>query len=266
MTAPSDQLRPALLPARERSRAVLVGSSFGLGSSAAADVTRRLATEALTSEGSGGGAFRRENTTLLLDPERPADVLGAVRHAAEAASDVLLFQFAGKDFYHEERLFLGVGGTDPCRLEDTGVSLEAVADIMSASQAARLVVILECGYPDVAASALATTAPRVSVLAGPLSFGFSDDPFTETLVRGLVKGVQGGPEVLDLLTLKNAMEGAYAETRYCVENEYIGAPSRVVLRGGGDVALGVNPAFGAPKGNGALPPHPDAVDDWWLGD
>ncbi|WP_418955409.1 hypothetical protein [Streptomyces tritici] len=264
MTAAEDRPRHLLLPDPERSRAVLVGSGAGLDRPAeVTEPTRRLAVEALTGAGSGTGAFHPENVTLLLDPERPEDVLAAVREAADAASDVLLFQFAGRSFLRGDRLFLGVRGTDPERPEDTGVGAAEIAGIMGAGRAARVVVALECSWPDAAASAWTEAAPRASVLAGPSSFEYTEDPFTGTLVHALLKGVQQGPQVLDLVALGNAMEAAYAETRYCVENEYIGAPSGVLLRGGADVALGVNPAFGAAKDVGALPPHPDVVDEWW---
>ncbi|WP_367318195.1 hypothetical protein [Streptomyces sp. HUAS ZL42] len=256
MAASLNPLRHALLPDRERSYTVLVGSGYGLPNSEPEEVTLRLAADALAGR---GGAFHPRNTTLLLGPKRQADVLDAVLRASKAASDVLLFQFAGKDFRREDELFLGVRDTDPQHLDDTGVQLAALTEIMSASQARRRVVILECGWPDLAASTVTRMLPDASLLAGPSSFEFTDDPFTQTLVQGLAGGVEQGPEALDLVTLKNAIEAAYAHTRYYVENEYIGAPSRVVLRGGTDVALGLNPAYGTQK-PGSLPPHPDYVD------
>ncbi|MCZ0985013.1 hypothetical protein [Streptomyces diastatochromogenes] len=206
---------------------------------------------------SGSGSL----STLLLGPERPADVLDALRHAAEAASDVLLFWYAGCGFTREGGLVFGVMDTDPRHPADTGVALDAVAEIMSTSQAGRPAVILDCDHAAIATTRFTGTAPAPSLMgAETSSFRPMADPFTETLVDGLTDGVQEGPEALDLVTLHNAIEAAYTRTRYYVENEYIGGPSHVLLRGGRELALGINPAFGLPNRSGALPPHPDVVD------
>ncbi|MEU3657361.1 hypothetical protein AB0E67_32165 [Streptomyces sp. NPDC032161] len=262
MTVPPVPPRHALLPDRERSRAVLVASNAGLRQWPSlrqpAELTARLA-QALTSPGPGG-AFHRKNTALLLGPERPADVLDALRHAAETASDVLLFWYAGRGFPREGGLAFGVTESDPQHAADTGVDLDAVAEIMSTGRAARRVVVLDCDHAATATTRFTGTAPAPSLMAAETSsFWPMADPFTETLVDGLTGGVQEGPETLDLVTLHDAIEAAYTRTRYYVENEYIGGPSHVLLRGGRELALGVNPAFGLPNGSGALPPHPDVV-------
>ncbi|MDX2683485.1 hypothetical protein [Streptomyces soliscabiei] len=109
-------------------------------------------------------------------------------------------------------------------------------------------VVLDCGLP---------VEERIRQL---VEVGTGDGR-DETLVDGLTGGVQEGPETLDLVTLHNAIEAAYTRTRYYVENEYIGGPSHVLLRGGRELALGTNPAFGLPNRSGALPPHPDVVDE-----
>lgn len=264
MGAPWEQPRHALLPDRGRSRAVLVGSSAGLRHwlylREPEEAARSLAL-ALTSSGPDG-AFDPKSTTLLLAPERPADVLDAVRHAAEEASDVLLFCYAGHSFRHDEELTFGVMDTDRRRLTDTSVGLDAVAEIMSTSQATRPVVILDCDHADMEGARFTGTAPAPSLFAAcQSSFWPTPDPFIKTLVAGLRAGVQDGPEVLDLVTLQNAIEADYARTRYYVENEYIGAPSRLLLQGGRELALGINPAFGDPNSPGTLPFNSAVVDE-----
>ncbi|MEH1014796.1 hypothetical protein V6U90_17000 [Micromonospora sp. CPCC 206060] len=262
MTAPSERPRHALLPDRERSHAVLVGSSAGLRHwiflRQAEEVASQLAS-ALASPGPGG-AFHWRNTTLVLGPQRPADILDAVRHAAEAASDVLLFYYAGGGYQHDGEFAFGVTDTDRQHLADTGVSPSTVAGIMSTSQATRPVVILDC-YPAVVAPFTSLTPTPTVLTASTSSFQPMGDPFSETLVAGLTRGVQEGPEVLDLVTLQNAIEAAYTQIRYDVENEYIGGPSHVVLHGSHELALGINPAFGRPNGFGALPPNAAFVDE-----
>ncbi|MET8829888.1 hypothetical protein ABZX40_29630 [Streptomyces sp. NPDC004610] len=236
--------RHPLLPERERSRAVLVGSSAGLRHEPSVGEPEALAgrlARVLTVPGPGG-AFYRGNTRAFPGVERPGEVLDVLREYAEAASDVLMFWFAG-----------GPG---------SGIGLDAVAGIVGGSRAARPVVVLDCGDVDTALGTFAGSAPRAVVMAaGTPSFWPLGDPFTETLVDGLVEGVQDGPEALDLETLRHAIEAVHTRTRYYVENEHIGGPSRVLLEGDGAtrLALGLNPAYGVDR-PGALPSHPDVVD------
>ncbi|MEV7283242.1 hypothetical protein AB0O01_01520 [Streptomyces sp. NPDC093252] len=235
--------RHPLLPERERSRAVLVGSSAGLRHAPSLGEPEALAgrlARVLTAPGPGG-AFHRGSTRAFPGVERPDEVLDALRESADAASDVLLVWFAGGP--------------------DSGIGLDAVAGIVGASRAARPVVLLDCGQVGTALAAFAAAAPTASVMAaGTSSFWPLSDPFTETLIDGLVEGVQDGPEALDLATLRHAIEAVHTRTRYYVENEHIGGPSRVLLEGDGTrVALGLNPAYGVDR-PGALPPHPDVVD------
>lgn len=262
VTVPQVRPRHPLLPDRARSHAVLVASNTGSrqlpSSRRPEEVTARLA-RVLTSPGPDG-AFHARNTTLVLGAERPADVLDALLHAAGAASDVLLFWYAGRGLLHEDTLTFGALGTDAPYPAGAGVELAAVAQIMTTSQAVRPAVLLDCDYAAVATTRFTGTAPAPSLLAADASsFWPMADPFTETLIEGLTGGVQDGPEMLDLVTLRDAVAAAHTRTRYCVENEFIGGPAGVLVRGGAELALGGNPAFG-PNGSGALPPHPDAVD------
>ncbi|MEU4254556.1 hypothetical protein AB0F15_44935 [Amycolatopsis sp. NPDC026612] len=72
-------------------------------------------------------------------------------------------------------------------------------------------------------------------------------PFTPALVSGLVHGVREGPEMLDLLTLRNAVEAHFDEARYYVEDDWVvGSSSLTVCHPPRFrmVALGANPVFG----------------------
>ena len=91
------------------------------------------------------------------------------------------------------------------------------------------------------------------------SFRFSGDRFAQTPLQGLQQGVEEGPEVLDLVTLKDGIEAGYAELRYRVEDECIGGPSALTVHRGREVALGVNRAHGAAGSRAALPPNPAVV-------
>lgn len=110
--------------------------------------------------------------------------------------------------------------------------------------------------------------PRSFVLAGS-SFGPPGDqlvPFTPTLVYGVQCGVWDGPEVLDLVTLRDAVEACFHERRYGVEADWVVGPAELSVRhphGFPMVALGVNPVFGMSErlGTGALLRDIAAVDE-----
>jgi hypothetical protein len=263
MTAPAARPRHALLPDLERSRAVLVrchddSSVFGSKQAALRDeIAERLVS-------GPGRAFDQASTETLANGEDPAEVIDAVRRAAEAASDVLLLYYAGSGERHKE-FFFGREGPGPKRPADPLGGLQTVADILRDSRAARLVVLLDCDYVFTAVSLFARmTLPgefrSLSLLATHEPKYWSDggrfgDEFTSTLVEGLSDGVEDGPEALDLVTLRNAIEASFTEIRYYIENEYVDAPSKLHLHGGHDVALGLNPAF-RPVGGSAEPWRP----------
>lgn len=213
--------RHSLLPDLERSRAVLVGCDDGVLHHPSIErpeqLTRELA-EALTSP-DAAMAFRARYTEVL---HHPAGMLDAVRNAAEAATDVLLFYYAGKSL------------PDP----------RAIAEIMSTSRAARPVVILDCDNGGGAMNYFTNLVPIASVLAGRDGFSLTLDPFTPSLVQGLSRGVWEGPEMLDLVALRSAIEASFAETRFHVESEYILGPSDLMMRlPFRRLALGINPSL-----------------------
>jgi hypothetical protein len=232
MTAPAARPRHALLPDLERSRAVLVrchddSSVFGSKQAALRDeIAERLVS-------GPGRAFDQASTETLANGEDPAEVIDAVRRAAEAASDVLLLYYAGSGERHKE-FFFGREGPGPKRPADPLGGLQTVADILRDSRAARLVVLLDCDYVFTAVSLFARmTLPgefrSLSLLATHEPKYWSDggrfgDEFTSTLVEGLSDGVEDGPEALDLVTLRNAIEASFTEIRYYIENEYVDAP------------------------------------------
>lgn len=78
--------------------------------------------------------------------------------------------------------------TDPDHLPGTGVALDAVAEIMSTSQAARPAVILDCGYAAIATTRFTGTAPAPSLMAFAAR-GAQDPALEEVLLRSVLEGV-----------------------------------------------------------------------------
>jgi hypothetical protein len=238
--------RSARLPDLDQSRAVLVGHGDGVlftdSRSGPGELARDLAA-ALGSPG-GGRAFRDTRVEVLAPGHSRAGVLDAVRRAADAASDVLLFYYAGCGAAHEE--FLRGGGTS---------GMAAVADLMSGSRALRPVVILDCVN---AYGALAWFTRRsmswstdlfkiLSLLAPPKSSFESPNPFTATLIHGLTAGVEDGPEGLDVPTLGHAI--GISNLMASDPDNLFREPPEVYVAGGHRLILGMNPAFGDRRAN-----------------
>jgi len=268
MTSRLSLPRHPLLPDLQCSRAVLVGCDDGVPRQhqwGPEKMATNLA-DALTAPDTAV-AFRPTHTQVLLNPGHPDEILGAVRTAAAAATDTLLFYFVGRTSPH--RRVPGEPQPGPNRAEDVVGSLGEVSKIIGDSEAVRSVVVL-----DGVGHRLFQEHTPTSFLLGGSSFGPPDGDqlcsFTPTLVSGLANGVRDGPEMLDLLTLRNAVDASFYEARYCIEDHWVVGPSRLTVHHPSRfrmVALGANPVFGEAGRHrtGGLLRNEDAVDqayDW----
>ncbi|MEU4643361.1 hypothetical protein [Micromonospora sp. NPDC023814] len=109
MTADATPRRHPLLPVLAGSRAVLVGRDtpdpdadhgFGHGYESAVEATRALARTLVSPN--IGTPFLEAHTEQLVRGESPDAVIDAVRRAAAAASDTLLFSYAATGPEHWE--------------------------------------------------------------------------------------------------------------------------------------------------------------------
>ncbi|WP_203794894.1 hypothetical protein, partial [Actinoplanes derwentensis] len=229
--------RNPLLPVLAGSRAVLVGRDvpepdvdygFGRGWESAELATKRL-SQVLVSP--AHQAFEMTSVAELVGNPSPAEVIEAMRGAAAAVSDTLLFSYCA---------------TGPINDQS---ELATVAQIMRDSAATRLVVLLDCSDFALTVShflRMVDAEPdRVSLLAGARSMLFTSeiDPLTSNLAEALAVGVDGGPEALDLATLRDAVRAKHTELREAVENEWIPGEKSLICRAGHRVALGINPAL-----------------------
>jgi hypothetical protein len=277
MSSPSDPARVLpgrhpLLPDLERSAAVLIACDDDVVRAEGSQPSARVArlAEALVSPETGM-AFDPARIAVV-SWERPAEVLDAVGTAADAASDVLLFAYVGSGRRHEA---FALAGPNPGARSQA--PLREAADLVRSSPAARCVVVLECenlptatryfagdGTPTAAwTTSLLGKEPRIYLGPGNVRVPAGDD-LTSTLAEALWSGVDDGPELLDLVTLRDAVEGRWAQLRYYVEDQYVGVPDMLTLVGGDRVALGVNVAHGNPGANG-FPRDPaaaHALESW----
>ncbi len=171
-------------------------------------------------------AFDAAHTQVVVSPAHPDEVLGAVSVAAAAATDTLLSYFAARTSPYQP--VPGEVLSGPNRAEDVVGSLGEVAEIIGGAEAVRSVVVLDGCGPRM----FQEHAPTSFVLGGS-SFGPPNGdqlcPFTPTLVSGLVDGVREGPEMLDLLTLRNAVEAHFDEARYYIEDDGVGGSAGLTV-------------------------------------
>ncbi|MEU7466982.1 hypothetical protein AB0A94_00200 [Streptomyces sp. NPDC044984] len=276
MATNAPRRRPALLPDLERSRAVVVACDHDdvRPPEVQATADAEKLAEALTRP-EIGPPFLPEHLTLLTSWKHPDEIVDAVRRAAGEASDVLFLHYTGTGRRHDDVVFPRGAGD---RGERPSPLLTAIG-IVRDSRAARRVLSLDCeghgtawGWLDdhPGEDASRTTGTLSLMGKGPtMYFGFGDgripagDSYTLALDGALRSGVADGPELLDLTTLHDAIEAHWAQLRYDVENEYIGAPPSLGLRDTAPVALATNISHGT--GNG-FPARPEVVGEqnhWW---
>ncbi|HWS35158.1 MAG TPA: hypothetical protein VN408_20755 [Actinoplanes sp.] len=229
--------RNPLLPVLDGSRAVLVGRDvpepdvdygFGRGWESAELATMQLSQVLLSP---AHQVFEMTSVAKLVGDPSPAEVIAAMRGAAAAVSDTLLFSYCA---------------TGPVNDQS---ELATVAQIMRDSAATRLVVLLDCS--DFASTVshflhLVDAEPdRVSLLAGARSMLFTTeiDPLTSNLAEAIAVGIDGGPEALDLVSLRDAVRDRHTELREAVEDEWLPGEKSLICLAGDRVALGINPAL-----------------------
>ncbi|MGI8335912.1 caspase, EACC1-associated type [Actinomadura scrupuli] len=161
--------------------------------------------------------FARDRCTVISDPEDSQAIGRALAAAGDAAEDLLLVYYAGHGLIDRQgELYLGLTETSShtSMLPYTGVPYGLVRRSVRGSRAASRVVILDCCFSGRAIDA--ATGPE-AVVAGQVEIqgaytltsssrtstsiaaeGSQFTAFTGELLRILVDGVPGGPELLTL--------------------------------------------------------------------
>ncbi|GAB3430954.1 caspase, EACC1-associated type [Actinophytocola sediminis] len=207
------------LPHPEASRAVLVGVSEYRSLEQLPAVGNNLATlrQVITDVDLWG--LPDEHCTVLLNPTAFEEVMDAVHTAASAASDALLFYFAGHGLLDDRSdLFLALPESDQDRLYRAVRYDDIRREVVSTARACYgKVVILDCCYSgralqggmsgpvDLADHArvdgtyLMTASAETSLALAPVGEDYT--AFTGALVDKLAHGVPDGPDLLDMETL-----------------------------------------------------------------
>ncbi|WP_433323747.1 caspase, EACC1-associated type [Spirillospora sp. CA-294931] len=150
-------MSPPSISNRNDSRVVLVGTAryadAGLPDLPAVANNLSALQRAFTR---GPWGLPQDRCTVLLDPEDPATVLGALHDAASDTGDTLVFYYSGHGLANalgiDEQLLLGMPRSSPHSRRWLSLSFDAVREIFldPATTAKRKVVILDCCYAGLA--------------------------------------------------------------------------------------------------------------------
>ncbi|CCK32640.1 hypothetical protein BN159_8262 [Streptomyces davaonensis JCM 4913] len=243
------------LPDPAASRAVVIGVDGYRTMSPLPTVaagTRRIA-ELLTEPGLLG--LPEEHCVVLANPEQPAEVIEAVRAAAQQARDTFLLYFAGHGLPSRDGdLCLMLPHADHDRLFHAVRYDDLRHELLTECNAHSQVVILDCcfsgtaierymGGPDDFADRAAVDRTYVMTACAPgrKAFAPRKEPypaFTAELVQTLEQGVPGGPDLLD-------MDAVFRNVRQTLLAKGRPEPQARATGVGHDIALVRNRAVGA---------------------
>ncbi|MFF0592213.1 caspase, EACC1-associated type [Streptomyces antibioticus] len=206
-----DGLRLPDLPDPSRSNAVLIGAGAYAELPALPQVEAGLHALANLLTNPGSGAFSRQRTTVMANPESREKLLAAVRSAAESAEDTLLVYFAGHSFDDSVSggLRLAVYHTQP-NAPRSAVWFDHIWRELRDSAARYKVIVLDCCYSGATGSEylpgvfnVQTDPGDVTILAAydRTAIAPSGDrytAFTGALIHVLANGVDDGPEPISV--------------------------------------------------------------------
>lgn len=254
------------LPDPDTSRAVLIGVSRYTVLEPLPAVANNLLPLARVLTSPASWNLPAGHCTVVGEPETPRDMLDPVKEAAEATSDTLLVYFAGHGLLDGRgELFFGLPGSVQGR-SYTGVTYQALREIITDCAARRFVIILDCcmsgralgmmGGEDLLAdqaeidgSYLLAAAPENGrALAPP---GETHTAFTGELLNALQHGIPGRSRELDL----NAV---YQHLRSELAAKGRPTPQKRDRNTAGRLVLARNQAYRP----ATAPAHPTETDDW----
>ena len=206
------------LPNPDASRAVLVGVSEYTTLEELPSVTNNVATLRRVLTDADLWGLPDDHCHTLVNPTSVEQVLDVVHTAASAATDALLFYFAGHGLLDDRLdLHLALPGADNDRLYRAVRYDDVRREVVGAARVFGKVVILDCcfsgramqggmsGSVELADHArvdgtyLMTATAETKLALAPLGEKYT--AFTGALVDKLSHGLENGPDLLDMETL-----------------------------------------------------------------
>ncbi|MEV6871687.1 CHAT domain-containing protein [Amycolatopsis sp. NPDC051128] len=200
------------------------------------------------------------NCTVWLQPDRAESAATMLEDAATAATDTLIFYYAGHGLTASKTLELGLAVVNSrINARHTVLPFEWIRDPVLASRATRKVVILDCCYSGRAIGGLAggedfaqeaeiegtyiftAAAETKKALAPP---GERYTAFTGELINVLESGVDDGPPVLNMATV-------YENVRAALVSKSRPVPQQRNRNTADRIAFARNKAYHRAKGSSA---------------
>ena len=219
-----------MLPRRELSRAVLIGTSDFERSDSLPNlpaIGNNLVDLRAALTDDEAGILGWEQCVVVDSPDTPSSLIGRLRSAARIAEDLLLVYYAGHGIRvgDREELYLTVRHSRADSPLDTCVPFDWVRDVVGSSPARTKLLILDCCYSGMALGAMSaggvdgrqieitgttviTSAPRNSVSHSPP--GERHTAFTGELITLLRSGSPLPEEPLTVSTLFLSLQAAMA--------------------------------------------------------
>lgn len=164
------------------------------------------------------GGFAADRCIVLPDPHVLRDVYRSLRRVAAAASDTLLFYYAGHGLTSaQNELYLSLADTDPDELVVSALPYALIRDIVGDSPASNRIVILDCCFSGRAIQGMSSpeesfagqvsiegTYTLTSTAANAVALapeGATYTAFTGELLSLLRNGLPSGPEFLTFGTV-----------------------------------------------------------------
>jgi Caspase domain len=214
-----------------------------------------------------GAGIRRGDCLDVLDSTNLRTVWSCLQRAADEAEDLLLVYYAGHGVLDRKgHLYLSLPDTTRKSEHFTALDIDKLREVVIESSAANRVLVLDCCFSGRAHEAMGTEDPAALAtgqveIAGTYTLtstsanvpahapsGEKYTAFTGALLKTLNAGIQNGPE---LLTLDEIYRNILRELR--AQNAPL--PERRGVNNAGDLALGINHAFGRTA------VHPSAAED-----
>ncbi|GIE84425.1 caspase, EACC1-associated type [Actinoplanes regularis] len=194
----------------------------------------------------------------ILDPIGMVEVYRVLQEQAKAATDTLLFYFAGHgEIDDRSGLCLSMTDTDRDALAVSALRFESVRELLNKSPAQHRIVILDCCFSGRALHTAAAddgiyvlTATSETVKA-EAPVGQTYTAFSGELIRLLRDGVDGGPEMLTIDTV-------YRRLRDVLSAKDFPKPANLATGSAADIVIGRN--RWAARKPAASPVRPAAVN------
>ncbi|MBO4259621.1 caspase family protein [Streptomyces griseorubiginosus] len=250
------------LPDPALSRAVLIGVSSYVHLEPLPAVANNLPALAHVLTSSGSWDLPEGHCTVVAEPDSTPAMLDAVQQAAEVAEDTLLIYFAGHGLLDGRGdLFFGLPRSTAGR-SHTGVTYQALREILTDASAQRYVIILDCcmsgralgsmsgdemlaDQAEIEGSYLLAAAPDNGLALAPP--GETHTAFTGELLHLLRDGIPGSARDLDL-------DLVYRHLRAALGARGLPQPQKRVRNTAGRLILARNHAYRPPPANGPADP------------